>query len=65
MRYVAAIDGWGGILCMYSCGALVISAVIYIAVYSVAAGYLLWSLESVCKVLHMCTGALLMNLKAY
>jgi hypothetical protein len=44
---------------------LVISAVIYIAVYSVAAGYLLWSLESVCKVLHMCTGALLMNLKAY
>ena len=29
MRYVAAIDGWGSILCLYSCAAVGISAVIY------------------------------------
>ena len=53
MRSVAAIDGWGSSVPVVV--QLGISAVICCC--SFAAGNLLWPLESVCEVLHMCTGA--------
>ena len=57
MRDVAAIDGGGSILCLYSCAAVGISAVIYCCIALQLANLFGRSKVCVCEVLHMCTGA--------